>query len=111
MGWGLLWERRSAFTALNQDHRAERQRQWQRQRLPMCLLPAPRTARQLTQPPARFRCPPAPPACTANVQGDCLDGAAELIVKQYKEVKRSDIYYIESKKKERYFGDDGGDDA
>ena len=54
-------------------------------------------------------CPSAyPPA--ARLQGDCLDGAAELIVKQYKEVKRSDIYYIESKKKERYF-EDAADDA
>jgi len=41
-----------------------------------------------------------------DVQGDVLDQVAELIIKQYKEVKRSDIYYIEAKKKERYFDDD-----
>jgi density-regulated protein len=41
-----------------------------------------------------------------DIQGDCLDGVAELIVKQFKEVKKADVYYIESKKKERYFGDD-----
>jgi hypothetical protein len=57
--------------------------------------------------PSAFVCLAPPPACP---QGDCLDGAAELIVKQYKEVKRSDIYYIESKKKERYF-EDAADDA
>ena len=54
-------------------------------------------------------CPPA--HLPGGLQGDCLDGAAELIVKQYKDVKRSDIYYIESKKKERYFEDAAGDDA
>ena len=58
-------------------------------------------------PPLSGSLPTCPPAC---LQGDCLDGAAELIVKQYKEVKRSDIYYIESKKKERYF-EDAADDA
>lgn len=42
-----------------------------------------------------------------DVQGDCLEQAAELIVKQYKDkVAKSDIYVMESKKKERYFDDD-----
>ncbi|KAL4853089.1 Translation machinery-associated protein 22 [Chlorella vulgaris] len=42
-----------------------------------------------------------------DVQGDCLEQAAELIIKQYKDkVAKSDIYVIESKKKERYFDDD-----
>lgn len=42
-----------------------------------------------------------------DVQGDFLDQAVELILKQYKDtVKRSDVYYIEGKKKERYFDDD-----
>ncbi|EFN54758.1 hypothetical protein CHLNCDRAFT_134666 [Chlorella variabilis] len=41
-----------------------------------------------------------------DVQGDCLDQAAELIIKQYKEVTKQDIYYIESKKKERYYDDE-----
>lgn len=41
------------------------------------------------------------------MQGDCLEQAAELIVKQYKDkVAKSDIYVMESKKKERYFDDD-----
>jgi density-regulated protein len=41
-----------------------------------------------------------------DVQGDVLDQMAELIVKQFKEVKRGDVYYIEGKKKERYFSDE-----
>lgn len=40
-----------------------------------------------------------------DCQGDFLDQAAELILKQFKEVKREDVYYIEGKKKERYFTD------
>jgi len=42
-----------------------------------------------------------------DCQGDFLDSAAELILKQYKDsVKREDIYFIENKKKERYFTDE-----
>lgn len=42
-----------------------------------------------------------------DCQGDFLDQAAELILKQYKDtVKREDIYFIENKKKERYFTDE-----
>lgn len=43
------------------------------------------------------------------LQGDCLDQAAELIIKQFKDVKKADIYYIESKKKTPYFDEE--DDA
>lgn len=41
-----------------------------------------------------------------DVQGDFLDQAAELILKQYKEVKKGDIYYLESKKKLPFYGED-----
>ncbi|PSC72312.1 translation machinery-associated 22 [Micractinium conductrix] len=41
-----------------------------------------------------------------DVQGDFLDQAVELILKQFKEVKKGDIYHIESKKKQRYFDED-----
>jgi density-regulated protein len=42
-----------------------------------------------------------------DCQGDFLDQAAELILKQYKDsVKREDVYFIENKKKERYFTDE-----
>jgi density-regulated protein DRP1 len=42
-----------------------------------------------------------------DCQGDFLDSAAELILKQYKDsIKREDIYFIENKKKERYFTDE-----
>ena len=51
---------------------------------------------------------PTPRARTHSTQGDCLDGAVELILKLYSpDVKRHDIYFIESKKKEAYFGDEG----
>lgn len=43
------------------------------------------------------------------LQGDCLEGAAELIVKQWKEVKRSDVFYMDQKKKVPYWPD--ADDA
>lgn len=42
-------------------------------------------------------------------QGDCLEGVAELIVKQYKEVKKADVFYIDNKKKVPYF--DAEDEA
>lgn len=38
-----------------------------------------------------------------DCQGDFLDQAVELILKQYKDIKKSDIYFIESKKKVPYF--------
>jgi density-regulated protein DRP1 len=42
-----------------------------------------------------------------DCQGDFLDSAAELILKQYKDsIKREDIYVILNKKKERYFVDE-----
>lgn len=41
----------------------------------------------------------------AALQGDCLEGAAELIVKQWKEVKKADVYYIDNKKKAAYWPD------
>lgn len=41
-----------------------------------------------------------------DCQGDFLDQAAELILKQYKTVQKQDIYFIEGKKKERYYPDD-----
>jgi density-regulated protein DRP1 len=42
-----------------------------------------------------------------DVQGDCVDGAVELILKLYgKDVKKSDIYHVENKKKERYFDEE-----
>ncbi|KAL4452457.1 hypothetical protein ABPG75_008119 [Micractinium tetrahymenae] len=41
-----------------------------------------------------------------DVQGDFLDQAAELIVKQFKEVKKGDVFYIDSKKKTPYFGEE-----
>lgn len=43
-----------------------------------------------------------------DVQGDFLDQAAELIIKQFKEVKKGDVYYIESKKKTPYFDEEEG---
>lgn len=50
--------------------------------------------------------PPAPP-----LQGDFLDQAAELIVKQWKEVKKSDVFYIDSKKKVPYWPDAAEEEA
>ena len=41
-----------------------------------------------------------------DVQGDFLDQAAELILKQFKEVQRENVYYVDGKKKERYFTED-----
>ena len=41
-----------------------------------------------------------------DCQGDFLDQAVEIILKQYKEVKKSDIYFIEAKKKQPYFPDE-----
>lgn len=41
-----------------------------------------------------------------DCQGDFLDQAAELILKQFKQVQKADVYFIEGKKKERYFDDD-----
>mmetsp|Transcript_3258 Transcript_3258/g.6536 ORF Transcript_3258/g.6536 Transcript_3258/m.6536 type:complete len:156 (+) Transcript_3258:94-561(+) len=38
-----------------------------------------------------------------DCQGDFLDQAVELILKQYKEVSKKDIYHVESKKKVPYF--------
>lgn len=40
---------------------------------------------------------------TPPTQGDFLDQAAELILKQFSEVQRSDVYVIEAKKKVHYF--------
>lgn len=54
------------------------------------------------QPPPPW--PPPPP----RLQGDFLDQAAELIIKQFKEVKKGDVYYIESKKKTPYFDEEEG---
>jgi hypothetical protein len=45
------------------------------------------------------------------VQGDFLDQAVEVILKQFKEVKKSDIYYIADKKKQPYFDEDGEEDG
>ena len=41
-----------------------------------------------------------------DCQGDFLDQAAELILKQFKSVQRADIYFIEGKKKEQYYTED-----
>lgn len=41
-----------------------------------------------------------------DVQGDFLDQAIELILKQYKDIKKRDIYYIDGKKKEPYFDEE-----
>lgn len=41
-----------------------------------------------------------------DCQGDFLDQAVDIILKQYKEVKKSDIYFIEAKKKQPYFPDE-----
>ena len=41
-----------------------------------------------------------------DVQGDFLDQAAELILKQFKEVKRLDVYFLDGKTKTRYFDDE-----
>lgn len=49
---------------------------------------------------------PGPPP--PRLQGDFLDQAAELIIKQFKEVKKGDVYYIESKKKTPYFDEEEG---
>ena len=38
-----------------------------------------------------------------DCQGDFLDQAVDLILKQYKDVSKKDIYHIESKKKVPYF--------
>ena len=55
--------------------------------------------------------PPAPAApVSAPLQGDFLDQAAELIVKQYKEVQKGDVFYIDAKKKQRFFDVQGEDD-
>jgi hypothetical protein len=47
-----------------------------------------------------------PASLAASLQGDFLDQAAELIVKQFKEVGKGDVYVIESKKKQRYFDEE-----
>lgn len=41
-----------------------------------------------------------------DVQGDVLDQMAELIVKQFKQINKSDVFYMEGKKRERYFPDE-----
>lgn len=66
-------------------------------------FPSPASALQLP--------PPAP--CTSRVlpQGDFLDQAAELIVKQWKEVKKSDVFYIDSKKKVPYWPEAAEEEA
>ena len=46
--------------------------------------------------------PPGPPC---SPQGDFLDQAAELILKQFKEVGRGDVYAMEGKKKVPCFDD------
>ncbi|GAB4818722.1 hypothetical protein N2152v2_005768 [Parachlorella kessleri] len=43
-----------------------------------------------------------------DCQGDFLDQAVEVILKQWKEVKKCDIYFIADKKKQQYF--DGEED-
>ena len=40
-----------------------------------------------------------------SLQGDCLDGAAELIVKQFKQIRKVDVFFIDGKKKTAYFGE------
>lgn len=39
-------------------------------------------------------------------QGDFLDQAVDVILKQFKQVERGSIYFIDNKKKEKYFTDD-----
>jgi density-regulated protein DRP1 len=46
-----------------------------------------------------------------DCQGDFLDQAAELIVKQWKEVKKSDVFYIDSKKKVPYWPEAAEEEA
>jgi density-regulated protein DRP1 len=41
-----------------------------------------------------------------DVQGDFLDQAVELILKQFKEVGKPNIFYLDGKKKEPYFPED-----
>lgn len=41
-----------------------------------------------------------------DCQGDFLDQAVDLILKQYKEVSKKDIYKLESKKKVPYFAEE-----
>lgn len=41
-----------------------------------------------------------------DVQGDHLDAAVELILKQYKEVEKKYVYYVDNKKKIKYFDSD-----
>ncbi|KDD77027.1 hypothetical protein H632_c37p3 [Helicosporidium sp. ATCC 50920] len=41
-----------------------------------------------------------------DVQGDFLDQAVDVILKQFKQVERGSIYFIDNKKKEKYFTDD-----
>lgn len=43
-------------------------------------------------------------------QGDFLDQAVELILKQFKSVKKGDIMMIEAKKKVPYFDDEDDED-
>ena len=47
---------------------------------------------------------PFPTSCLP--QGDCLDPAVELILKQFKTIKKSNIAMIEGKKKVPYFDDE-----
>ena len=44
-----------------------------------------------------------------DCQGDFVDQAVELILKQFKEVSKSDIYCIESKKKVPYFPEEAAE--
>jgi density-regulated protein len=48
-----------------------------------------------------------------EVQGDFLEKAAELILKQFKDkgIEKKDIYMIDNKKKVPFFDDEDGDDV
>lgn len=48
-----------------------------------------------------------------EVQGDFLEKAAELIIKQYKDkgITKKDIYMIDNKKKVPFFGEEGAEES
>ncbi len=48
-----------------------------------------------------------------EVQGDFLEKAADLIIKQYKDkgITKKDIYFIDNKKKVPFFDEEDGDGA
>lgn len=50
------------------------------------------------------------PSSSILAQGDFVDPAVELILKQFKSVKKSDLALVENKKKSPYFDEEDDED-